>query len=454
MFLNAVQKILPVLILLFVETLYAQQPALDSLVARVFAANPELRVQGLIELERTLNEQLARASRQPTVDLKSDYLLSAGGRRIAFPVGDLFNPAYATLNQLTQSNSFPTDLENVDEQFLPNNFHDTRFEVRYPLLAPQIERETALRAAQTAEAREQTRVLENQLRGQTRDLFYAVQQARAGQRIVDSARVVLTELLRVNRSLVRNDLRTSDVVSRTEAELADLDARRADLVAQEAIATGALNRLLHQPLNTPLTRPNETTIPPLPDPAALDDLLAAALTDRPEFAQLDAGDRALLALDALQEAGGKPTLGAFLNAGAQGFLGGDLGEHPYATVGVGFAWNLYDGKKRDLHREITDVQRQQLAARRTAAEDGIGFEVWRAYQTLTGERARLDALGAGVRAAEASLRILESKYRNQNALLVEYLDARNDLTTKQLEANLSRWRYWQNYGRLLTAVGR
>ena len=151
---------------------------------------------------------------------------------------------------------------------------------------------------------------------------------------------------------------------------------------------------------------------------------------------------------------GLSSIPAFLNAGAQGFFDGDLGEHPYATVGLGFAWNLYDGKKRALDREITDVQRQQLAARRVAAADGIDFEVWRAYQTLAGERARLDALAAGVRAAEASLRILESKYRNQNALLVEYLDARNDLTTKQLEANLSRWRYWQHYGRLLTAVGR
>src|SRR5690554_46931 len=54
----------------------------------------------------------------PSVNLEAGYQTAAGGRNIPLPIGDLLNPVYATLNQLTQSNQFPT-IENETINFLP-----------------------------------------------------------------------------------------------------------------------------------------------------------------------------------------------------------------------------------------------------------------------------------------------------------------------------------------------
>ncbi|MFT4685850.1 MAG: outer membrane protein, partial [Neolewinella sp.] len=239
--LNAVHKIIAAYLLLAMPLMVAaQQTILTDYVDLALRQNPTLLASQLVENERMIAVELAAANRRLTADFKSDYILSAGGRGIDFPVGDLFNPTYATLNQLTGAEQFPTNLENVNTRFLPSNFHDTRVEARLPLLQPLIGREVALREAQVLEARLATKTLENEVRRQVRNLYFAWLQSLEGQKIIDSSRVVLRELLRVNWVLVDNDKRTADVVYRTEAELADLDGEAANLRQQELLAQAAL----------------------------------------------------------------------------------------------------------------------------------------------------------------------------------------------------------------------
>jgi outer membrane protein TolC len=449
---NAVHKVIAVYLLLVLPMLlYGQQQVLDEYVERALQENPSLLASKLVENERLIAVELAAANKRGQVDLKSDYILSVGGRGIDFPVGDLFNPTYATLNQLTGTEQFSTNLENVNTRFLPSNFHDTRVEARYPLLQPVIGREVALREAQVLEARASTEVLENEVRRQVRDLYFAWLQSLEGQKIIDSSRLVLDELLRVNRVLVKHDKRTADVVFRTEAELASLDGQSANLRQQELLAQAALNRLLARDLTEPLEKMPLTELPT--SMVEFNLLGTRARAQRPELKQLDAGTESLVRLEALQDAGRKPTMGAFLNVGAQGVLGGDLSDHPYASGGLAFSWNLYDGKKRDLQKQQTRIQREQLRERYDDAARGIELQVWQANQRIVNERAQLAASLKRERAAASSARIVEARYRNQNALLIEYLDARNQITISRLEANLARFRLHQAYAALQAALG-
>lgn len=450
--LNTVHKIIAVYLLLTLSwPATGQQTVLTTYVEQALRQNPSLLASQLAENERMVAVELAAANRRVAVDFKSDYILSAGGRGINFPIGDLLNPSYAALNQLTGEEQFPTNLENVNTRFIPSNFHDTRVEARLPLLQPLIGREVALREAQVLEAQAATRTLENDVRRQVRDLYFAWLQSLEGQKIVDSSRVVLMEVLRVNRVLVANDKRTADAVYRTEAELAALDGQAANLLQQELLAQAALNRLLARDLTLPL---EEMPLADLPVTVETFNLLSTrARAQRSELQQLDAGTTSLVRLEALQEAGGKPTLGAFVNAGAQGFLSGDLGDHPYFSGGLAFSWNLYDGKKRDLQQQQTRIQREQLSHQRDDAARSIELQVWQATQRLTNERAQLAAAQKKERAASANARIVDARYRNQNALLIEYLDAQNEVTTARLEANLARFRLHQAHAALQAALG-
>jgi outer membrane protein len=452
--LNTVHKIIAVHFLaLWPILLYGQTSPIDGYVQRALAENPTLLAQRLVENERSLAIDLASANKQVTVDFRSDYLVSFGGRRINFPVGDLFNPTHATLNQLTGEDRFPTDLENVDEQLTPSNFHDTRLEARLPILQPLVGREIALREAQLMETQSATRVLENQLRLQIKDLYFAYLQSREGQRIIDSSRVALNELLRVNRVLVRNDKATPEIISRTEAEIAQLDGQRAAFEQNAAVAAAALNRLINRPPDAPLQDDFSTTeLDTSLLAMSYGDLSNLAQQQRPELKQLMAGQESLLRLEALQDAERRPTLGAFAQAGAQGFLEGDFGDQPYFTLGVGLSWNLLDGGKRNLRKQQTKLQRQQLALRQSDTKRAIDLEIWRAWQRIQNERSQLRAARSGSRAAKATYQIIDQRYRNQRAILIELLDARQQWTTSRLQENLALFRLLQAYAALEAAA--
>ena len=114
-------------------SIYGQHSAiLDQYIQEAFADNRDLQQQALILQEQQKAVQEAQGLWKPTVNFGLNYTLAAGGRSISFPVGDLLNPVYSTLNNITQTNQFP-QLENVEEQFLPNNFYDARVRITQPI---------------------------------------------------------------------------------------------------------------------------------------------------------------------------------------------------------------------------------------------------------------------------------------------------------------------------------
>ena len=111
----------------------AQTTNLEKYIQQGLQQNLQIQKNDLAIEKQTYKIKEAKANRLPVVSFDPSYILAAGGRRLEFSVGDLFNPAYQALNELTQSNDFPTDLTNVDEQLTPTNFHDTRVYAAFPL---------------------------------------------------------------------------------------------------------------------------------------------------------------------------------------------------------------------------------------------------------------------------------------------------------------------------------
>ncbi len=70
----------------------------------------------------------ARARFLPSVDLSLRFSQADGGREIEFPVGDLLNPAYSSLNTLLTAAGQPapfTPIDNVSFSFLREREHDS-----------------------------------------------------------------------------------------------------------------------------------------------------------------------------------------------------------------------------------------------------------------------------------------------------------------------------------------
>ena len=120
------------LLLLFALPIFGQKSVLDEYVATAFQQNITLQ-QKSIQVEKAMIAlKTAQSLYQPSVAFQGGYQSGEGGRSIAFPVGDLLNPVYSTLNALTKSTAFP-QIANVETNFFPRDFYDVKVQTTMPL---------------------------------------------------------------------------------------------------------------------------------------------------------------------------------------------------------------------------------------------------------------------------------------------------------------------------------
>src|ERR1041384_1290054 len=118
------KKILTLFLLLLVGSSYAQTH-LEQYIRTGLSSNETIRQQQFLLDKSLWALKEAKSLFLPNVELNGTYTLAGGGRTVDIPVGDLVNPVYKTLNQLTASNSFP-QIQNQNVLLNPNNFYDAK----------------------------------------------------------------------------------------------------------------------------------------------------------------------------------------------------------------------------------------------------------------------------------------------------------------------------------------
>ena len=209
--------------------------------------NQGLKQQRFI-LERNLFAlKEAKTFFYPEVNFSTSYLDSRGGRKISIPIGDLLNPVYNSLNELTSSSAFPK-VENVSQTFNPRNYYDAKFRTSLPLYNAEITYNTKIRKEQIHLQQAEVDVYRRELVKEIKLAYYACQQADEAVRILESAVSLARENLRFNQALVKNDKAIRTVVTRSENEVIGLDARLVDARNQSVNAKAYINFLMNNPL--------------------------------------------------------------------------------------------------------------------------------------------------------------------------------------------------------------
>ena len=85
----------------------AQNPILENYIREGLESNRGLKQKQLDYASNLAALKEARGLFLPDISLNARYTVAEGGRMIEFPVGDLLNPVYSTLNMLTGSSQFP-----------------------------------------------------------------------------------------------------------------------------------------------------------------------------------------------------------------------------------------------------------------------------------------------------------------------------------------------------------
>lgn len=431
---------------------FSQSETLNGYIQQGITSNLALKQQQL-EVERTMQSiAIAKANFYPKVAFTPSYTLAAGGRKLNFPIGDLLNPVYSTLNKLTQSNSFP-QVENVNEQLAPNNFQETVVTFQYPIFNSDIKYNYLIQKEllQTEEAKR--KVIEYELKSTITTSYYQYLQSLEGIRVLEQARGLLQQFVSFNQKLVKNQVALQDVVLSAEYEVSKLDQQLTIAQKNSQLAQSYFNFLINSSLASTI-QADTTFISNLPIVESLENYQQAALEQRPELAQIQTGIQVSKAVVLLNEKNILlPQVFMGGNAGFQGF-GYAIKDQAYAVVKFGLNWDLYHGKEKQHKLQQANIQKTILETKLAEVKQQIGLQVAAAYYELDAAKENFRLSNEGVRKAEGVMRIVESRYRNGNAIYIEYLKAQNDVTTARMMQSLARYDVWVKKAQLDKVSGR
>ncbi len=409
------------------------QTVLDNYIKRGLDSNLALRQKDFNLQQARLDLQRARSLFFPRADFASQYTLASGGRSIDIPVGDLLNDVYTTLNQLTASGKFP-QLANQSVQFLPNNFHDTRVELALPVYNRQLGYNREIQ-----EERIRTRQLEidaykRELVKNIKGAYYQYLQADKAVNIYTNALQLANENLRVAEKLVQNDMATREVTFRAKSQVSQVQTLLIEARNNRQNAAAYFNFLL----NEPLTNAVETDSSLL-EQVQLPESIATETPDRrEELAQLKSYQSILHTNLKLNRSYFIPVVNAFYQIGFQGYGVKFNNDQFYQLGGLQLQWPLFRANDNKFKIRQSELELEALGARYKEVEQQLNLQVQTALNNYRSALQLLQSLRDEVQSSAETYRLAERRYREGQALQIELIDARTQLTNAQIQYSLAQ----------------
>jgi outer membrane protein len=431
------------------------------------AANLELRAGTATVEQRIAALDQARARYLPSIDFAGRYSVADGGRTIEFPVGDLLNPVYATLDQLLVASGQSAQFPRVKNQSIPllrEHEQETKFVLEQPIYEPRLAPAVAARREDLYRVQSGLDALRARV---IRDVKQAYYRWLAGQQavlVLEATRELAQVNLDANESLYRNGRVTRDLVLRAEADLLEIEQQHLAAASRVRVAQSYVNLLRNAPLATPVpgAEIDEATVERFrgrmlrrlagrtPDTTRLQGI---AVDQRAELRSLDSAVAGSEAVQDLARASFKPRLLLGAEAGVQGDDYEWGSDARYALASVVLRWNLFrGGADRAALREAKAVTAELVAARDLAAQQ-VRLEVQQAVESLEVAGASLDTALKRVEAADGALRIASRKRDLGQINQAEFIDARRAMTDARLNLARVRAEFLARIAELEFAVG-
>lgn len=410
------------------KPLLAQDRILDAYISQGLKNNQGLRQQDFLLQKSLYALKEAKSYFLPEVNFNTSYLDSRGGRKISIPIGDLLNPVYSSLNQLTSSTAFP-QVENVNQTFNPNNYYDAKFRTSLPLYNPEIGVNTKIRKEQINFQQADYDLYKRELVKEIKLGYYAYLQSEEAIRILESAVNLARENLRFNRVLVSNDKAIRTVVSRSENELIGLEARLEEAKYQSKNAAAYFNFLL----NTPLDSRIETADTIQTEPVAGTQRFAR----REELLKLETLAKINSLSGQLAKAASLPKLATFIDLGSQGNFINFNNDTRYYLFGLTLDWRVFAGNRVQYRSKQAFMDSKVTAEQISQTEQQLELQAQTASNRLNAAIRIFQASKSQTALSQQYYQDQQKLYREGQVLYIELLDAQNRLVSDQLQQSIS-----------------
>ncbi len=405
------------------------QTVLDGYVQEALQSNQGLKQQK-IYLDKALNAlNEARSLFLPNVSLLGNYTKAAGGRTIDIPIGDLLNPVYSSLNEITQSHSFP-QVQNASVQLNPDNFYDARLRTALPLVNAEIWYNKKIKKEQITQQQAAVNVYKRELVKNLKTAYYQYYQAEQSVAIYKSSMALVNESIRVNESLFRNGVRNNTALTRSQAEKEKIEAAITQCINNARNARSYFNFLLNRDLAAAIVIDSALF--------ATDPAVSTDVKMREELTQLQKGIAAYDLAEQMQRSYLIPMLSTFLDLGSQGFNFELNNKTRYYLWGVNLQWDLFAGGQHRYKSQQAKNDKQALEAQYNETEKALAMQSQQASNNFNTAIANYRSAQKQVQLANKYYSDQLKVYKEGQLLYIELVDAINQYTTAQLQLSLSQ----------------
>lgn len=442
-----------ILINISFTSVLSQSVIIDNYVKEAMANNLNIQSEFLKKEKQNSKVDQAKKLWKPTLDLNASYLFAEGGRELLFPIGDLFNPVYGTLNQVTGSNDFPTDVENQNIQLTPNNYLDLQLSISKPLINSTIKYNQQIQKALLDLNDVDISLNKTEIAYQVRVGYFNYLKTIEGLSIIAETEKLLNEVQAFNKKLIKYDKATADILSDVEFQIANLESQRALVTEQQQLAKAYFNLLLNKDLEAEIIIDENVLLQEFDQNYNLAALKTKALRKRLEFRKIEVGTKVNRLNEKRIEDEKKPTVGVFGGVGLQTESFNFSNGGPLFTLGIGMEWSILDGGLRKKKIEEVKIDQKILDNDKLRLSQQVEIEVLQIFYKIKSLQVRMQSEKVAVQSARKSYNAIKKRYKNDKAILIELIQAQNSLTTSEMTRALTKYDYMIQRAELEKVVG-
>jgi outer membrane protein len=371
----------------------------------------------------------------PSVAFNADYLSAEGGRIISLPTGELLNPVYSTLNQLTSSQKFPS-IGNENAQLLPNDFYDARFHITYPLLNADLYYNRKISQQAVVLQQYEVDIYRQDLIRDIKQAYFDYCSATVAISIYKEALVLVDRNLKETQSLLDNGRGLPANVLRVESEQQNIDAKIIESDNGRLNARNYLNFLINRPLMDSVN---------FEDPPVSDSLTARLseipdVQERGELKKINAGIDLYNTRLKLNQSYYLPKLNTFLDLGSQASDFKFNSGSRYYYFGAQLSIPVFAGGRNRNNIRQAQLDLVSLNLEKDELTHQLEMAATMAQNNVASAWAACKATEKQLAAARAYFNLIDKGFKEGANSLLDFLDARNQLTTSALQLNINQYK--------------
>lgn len=415
--------------ILFLPSAWSQE-ALDAYIKQGLDSNLVLK-QRSVQLDKALLAlNTAKSNFLPSVNFNASYTSAEGGRYSELPVGDMLNPVYSTLNQMTGTNAFP-QIKNEQINFLPNNFYDTYIRTSVPLLNMDIYANKHIQQQKVELSSLDMQVYARELVKNIKVAYYNVIMVSKSVAVYESNKKILEQNVALNEALIKQGKGLKVNLLKAQTELMKMNTSISTAKNQLKNAEAYFNFLINRPLETPIILEEIATSNPQLE----------TVKEREEVALINQSIEIQESVLKMNKNYWVPKINAFLDLGSQGTNWEVSRKSAYYMFGVSASIPIYNGSRNQQQIKQTKYELENARLQLDQVEQQLELQRQQALRNTLNAWENWETAKVQLEASKEYFALVSGANREGLTSQLEFIDASNQVTNAELFVLIQ----YQNY---------